>query len=286
MPLSIKKKQNKENSLVAMVISMAVVFFGLSMSLMQDILRAPVYIQASLTQLKKPDRPDFSQYNQLLKTFAKDGRVDYKNLKTSPLLPAAMAEMATTSPDNFKKLDDVVCYWFNAHNLIAIKTVCDEYPVITPLKLKREFISRRYVVGGKAHSAETIWVDCIHPKLVEKRKEKAVQADSIFLLCRAYLGYPEITDHAITAETMRADITNNLEKFIHNPANLIYKPDRHIFSISRFFQFYRDVFGQSFEDPWAFAIYYYDKADQVPFEPRLAKTFIQNFNWGINDINH
>lgn len=269
-----------------MVISMAVVFFGLSMSLMQDILRAPVYIQASLTQLKKPDRPDFSQYNQLLKTFAKDGRVDYKNLKTSPLLPAAMAEMATTSPDNFKKLDDVVCYWFNAHNLIAIKTVCDEYPVITPLKLKREFISRRYVVGGKAHSAETIWVDCIHPKLVEKRKEKAVQADSIFLLCRAYLGYPEITDHAITAETMRADITNNLEKFIHNPANLIYKPDRHIFSISRFFQFYRDVFGQSFEDPWAFAIYYYDKADQVPFEPRLAKTFIQNFNWGINDINH
>jgi hypothetical protein len=286
MSLSIKKQKSKENNLPAMAISMALILFGLTMALLQDIVRAPVYVQASLTPLKKPDRPDFSQYNQLLKTFAKNGRVDYKNLRSSPLLPAAMEEMATTSPVNFKRLDDIVCYWFNAHNLIAIKIVCDEYPVIAPLKLKREFIVRHFVVGGKAHSAETIWVDCIHPKLIDKRKDRAVQPDSIFLLCRAYLGYPEITDHAVTAETMRADISTNLEKFVRNPANLLYKPEAHIFSISRFFQFYRDVFGQGFEDPWAFAIYYYDKADQVPFEPRLAKTFIQNFNWSINDISH
>lgn len=284
--MQIKKKQNKEMNLPVMAISMALILFGLVMSFIQDIARAPAYIQASLTKVNKPERPDFAQYNQLLKTFAKDGRIDYQKLKASPLLQAAMDELATTSPENFKKLDDIACYWFNAHNLIAIKVVCDEYPVRAPLKLKRDFIVRLFIVGGKAQSAETIWADFIHPKLVERRKDKAVQADSIFLLCRAYLGYPEITDHAITAETMRDDVAINVEKFVHNPANFVYNPDEHLFQISRFFQFYRDVFGQGFEDPWAFAMYYYDKADQVPFEPRLAKTFMPTFDWSINDISH
>lgn len=269
-----------------MAVSLALILFGIAMAFIQDLARAPAYIKASLTQVNKPERPNFAQYNQLLKTFAKDGRIDYQKLKASPLLQAAMDEMATCSPDNFKKLDDIACYWLNAHNLIAIKIVCDEYPVTAPLKLKRELIVRQFVVGGKARSAESIWIDCIHPKLIEKRKDKAVQADTIFLLSRPFLGYPEITDHAVTAETMRDDIARNVEKFIHNPANLSYKPADHVFAISRFFQFYRDVFGQGFEDPWAFAMYYYDKADQVPFEPRLAKTFMPNFNWSINDISH
>lgn len=279
-------KKNKQVNLPALAVSCALVAFGLIMTFVQDILRAPSYVQAYLTQVKKPEKPDFSKYDLLLKTFAKDGRVDYKNLKISPLLQAAMDEMASNSPDNFKSLDDTICYWFNAHNLIAIKIVCDEYPVSAPLKLKREFITRLFVVGGKAQSAESIWTDCIHPKLVDKRKEKAVQADTIFLLCRAYLGYPEITDHAVTAETLRADVEHNVDKFVHSPNNFDYKPEDHVFAISRFFQFYRDVFGQGFEDPWAFAMYYYDKSDKVPFEPRLAKTYIQNFNWSINDISH
>jgi hypothetical protein len=279
-------KKNQQVNLPALAVSFALVAFGLILTFVQDLSRAPNYIQAYLTQVKRPERPDFSKYDLLLKTFAKDGRVDYKNLKTSPLLQAAMDEMASNSPDNFKSLDDTICYWMNAHNLIAIKIVCDEYPVSTPLKLKREFVARLFVVGGKAQSAESIWTDCIHPKLVDKRKEKAVQADTIFLLCRAYLGYPEITDHAVTAETLRADVEHNADKFIHSPKNFDYKPDDHVFAISRFFQFYRDVFGQGFEDPWAFALYYYDKADKVPFEPRLAKIFIQNFDWSINDVSH
>jgi len=279
-------KKNKHVNLPALAVSLALVAFGLIMTFVQDVARAPSHIQAYLTQVKQPERPDFSKYDLLLKTFAKNGRIDYKNLKNSPLLQAAMDEMASNSPDNFKSLDDTICYWINAHNLIAIKIVCDEYPVSAPLKLKREFVARLFVVGGKAQSAESIWTDWIHPKLVEKRKEKAVQADTIFLLCRAYLGYPEITDHAVTAETLRADVERNADKFIHSPSNFDYKPGEHVFAISRFFQFYRDVFGQGFEDPWAFALYYYDKADKVPFEPRLAKIFIQNFNWSINDISH
>jgi hypothetical protein len=279
-------KPKKEVNLAAVAVSIALVLVGLILSFVQDLVRAPIYIQASLTQTKKPERPDFTQYNQLLKTFSKDGRVDYAKLKASPLLQAAMDEMASTSPEKFSKLDDTVCYWINAHNLVAIKIVCDEYPVNAPLKLKREFIVRHFVVGGKALTVEKIWNDYIHPKLVDKRKDKVVQADTIFLLCRAFMGYPEITDHAITAETLRADITTNVDKFVHNPANFDYKPADHYFAISKFFQFYRDVFGQGFEDPWAFAMYYYDKADRVPFEPRLAKTFMPNFNWSVNDISH
>ncbi len=280
----IKKKQ--QLNLPAVVISIALVTLGFLMAFVQDIMRTPIYIQACLTSTNKPARPDFTQYNQLLKTFVKDGRVDYSQLKQSPLLAAAMAELATNSPEKFSTLDDTISYWLNAHNLLAMKVVCDEYPVRTPLKLKREFVVRLFVVGGKALSAESIYADYIHPKLTEKRKDKVVQADTIFLLCRAMIGYPEITDHAITAETLRADVASNTDKFVHNKANVDYQPAEHQFAISRFFQMYRDVFGQGFEDPWAFAIYYLDRADQVPYEPRLTKTFIPNFNWSINDTSH
>ena len=281
-----KTKTPKPVNVPAVAIAITLVTLGLVMSFVQEIMQAPLYIQASLTPTKKPARPDFAQYDQLLKTFAKGGRVDYSQLKQSPLLAAAMAELAGNSPENFKSLDDTISYWLNAHNLIAIKVVCDEYPVTMPLKLKREFIDRRFVVGGKALSAEAIYSDYIHPKLIEKRKDKAVQADTIMLLCRGAIGYPEITDHAITAETLRADVASNTDKFVHNKTNVDYQPSEHFFAISKFFQMYRDVFGQGFEDPWAFAIYYLDRLDQVPYEPRLTKTFIQTFNWSINDTSH
>jgi hypothetical protein len=83
--LPIKKKQHKEVNLPVMAVSMALVLFGLIMSFIQDLARTPAYIQASLTRVNKPERPDFAQYNQLLKTFAKDGRVDYQKSKSQSL---------------------------------------------------------------------------------------------------------------------------------------------------------------------------------------------------------
>ncbi|MBA4079008.1 MAG: hypothetical protein C0508_28515, partial [Cyanobacteria bacterium PR.023] len=68
-------KKNQQANLPALAVSFALVAFGLIMTFVHDISRAPNYIQAYLTQVKRPERPDFSKYDLLLKTFAKDGRV-------------------------------------------------------------------------------------------------------------------------------------------------------------------------------------------------------------------
>ncbi len=276
-------KPPKQRHLATIVISIALIVFGLVLSLVQDIIRLPVTIMAACTRATTPATPDFSKYDALLKSIVKDGKVDYRKAKSEPLLGAALDALATTSCEKFTSNDDILCYWINAHNLLCIKLVCDHYPLETLFPVRRKFIADRFVVGGKTMSIEEILVDKIHPRVLGDDRRIAAPALAIFLICRGSLGYPQLVDHAITASTMMADMNANMDLFLHNPQNVDYQPNLSTIDISQFFQWYRDVFGQGFSDPWEFVLYHYDKDDKLTTDARLEKRFFGKFNWSVND---
>jgi|GEM_PF-496560 len=277
-------KAPKQRHAVSIAISIGLVIFGLVMSFVQDIVRLPVTIMAACTRVTAPARPDFSKYDALLKSIVKDGKVDYRKAKSEPLLGAALDALASTSCEHFASNDDIICYWINAHNLLCIKLIADHYPLETLFSIKRKFIADRFVVGGKSMSIEEILIDKIHPRILGGDRKIASPSVAIFLICRGAIGYPRIIDHAITASTMMADMSNNMDLFLHDPQNVEYKPNLSILDISQFFQWYRDVFGQGFTDPWEFVLYHYDKDDKDTPDAQLEKRFIGKFNWSVNDL--
>jgi hypothetical protein len=283
----IKKRSDvepKKNSFATVAASIVLLTMGLILSFTHDISRLPTFLMAVLTPVTKAERPDFSSYDRLLKTYVKDGLIDYKKLKQGPELNQALDWLARNNPSLYNNRDDAFCYWMNAHNLLAIKIMADGYPNVQTLRLKRDFVVRDFVVGGQSMSAEQIYTDQLRPRLTGKNDKDIVPAEGMFLFCRGALGYPAITDHAVTAQTLAADAEKGAQDFVHNKANVLYEPNQDEFSISPFFQWYREVFGRGFEDPWAYALYQLDHDDTIPYSPLLQKKFMANFNWRMNDI--
>jgi len=173
----------------------------------------------------------------------------------------------------------------NAHNLLSIKLICDHYPIPTLFPVKRSFISSRYVVGGKSTSIEEIWTDQLRPRVLGGDKRIEAPPAGVFLLCRGAVGYPHLLDHATTSASMVKDIDSNADAFLHDAANVDYRPDVLVFKISQFFMMYREVCCQGFEDPWEFVLYHYDKDDKETIDPRLEKKYLPRFDWRLNDRN-
>lgn len=284
-----KKKsaaEPKKSSFATVAISIVLIMVGVMATFLHDLSRAPINLMAMLTPVTRAEKPDFQAYDKLLRTYVKDGRVDYRRLKKGQELRDALDWLARNEPSQYKNRDDAFCYWMNAHNLLGIAIMADNYPTVQTIRLKNQFVIRDFVVGGRALSAEQIWTDELRPRLSGNNTKIIVPSEGMFLFCRGALGYPAITDHAVTAATLAADAQKNMNDFVHKPTNVLYEPNKDRFTISPFFQWYREVFGRGFEDPWEFAIYALDHDDVAPYPPMMQKSIFATFDWRLNDSAH
>ncbi len=205
------------------------------------------YLAASMTRVKHPTKPDFSAYDAFLHNCVKQingaNRVDYQKVKGDGNLGKAMKEIAETATDKFENDKDVILFWVNAHNLMAIKNIADKFPVDSAQRVSQEMQRRLHVVGGKSISVDKVWREKIVPILTAEGPASYEKENILYLLTRGTLSEPAITDHAVTAETMEADEEGNILRFVSNPKNVLINEKGDQFYISSWFQKHRNVLG-------------------------------------------
>jgi len=153
---------------------------------------------------------------QVLKTYVRDGLVNYDALEADPeVLRRYYALLSETgpsrAPEAFESRSDRVAYWINAYNALVLLAVLEHYPVSTmyDLSLPRLEYEYRYIVDG--HECNLAWI------------EERMLADSggdvrvLLATSRAAMGTPRLAEQPYRSETLDGQLTDAAARGLDNP---------------------------------------------------------------------
>ena len=242
----------------------------------------PTTTVALFTRIESPREYSFKSFDKLLKEFVKDGLVDYRSLKKSDLLEKSLNELASTSPANLN-LEGQVCYWLNAHNLLTIKLITDRYPVKTLQDLGLDRASRRFVVGGETLSIQKLYGNKLMPVIMNR----AIPAETVFLICGGSLAYPPLTEQAILPANLENDAKVAAYRYITNEKNVYFNRSTGAFLISNLMKRYSRKFAQIDQDPFSMCTLYLTK-EQCPdlTDIMLTKTYFSKIDHRLNSLEY
>jgi hypothetical protein len=212
------------------VVALSLLAVGLILILLQLITTAPDFIRLLGVEVETPQSYDFPEYDRALKACVKGKLVDYKCLQTSPDFQAAVKQLERISPDKFANKEDEVAYWTNAYNILILRNILRQYPIVDTRQLGQSTSMNRYVVGGKLFTIQDIEIDKLRPLATK------YDALSVFLQSSGARGSPPLLDHAIQPLTYKEDATVAARDFINDPRNTAWNPQTRIFYISQYFR--------------------------------------------------
>ncbi|MBN9396452.1 MAG: DUF547 domain-containing protein [Candidatus Melainabacteria bacterium] len=273
--------------LILYIVAAGALLLGAASLVMFSLANAPEWLMAINTSVTHPTQPDYQAADKALAALVKNGRVDYQAAKNNADLKQALDQLAHTAPDKFAKPLDVLCYWINAKSLITIKTIADKYPIRnnSAKPLGRDLNGTRYVVGGKAMSAQDIWLTKIKPYLMSPEKALINDPRAIMLVNSGAMGDPPVLDHCVTAKIYSKDLAANTFLYVRDKNNVNETDDGSYMSISPYFQWNSDIIERHFSDAFQFVLYYQDLESKNYSGTMPFYTFNKDFDWRLNDIN-
>lgn len=118
-----------------------------------------------------------STFDDLLKTYVKNGKVNYKGIKADEAkLDGYLTYLKGNAPSTSDTSPGALAFWMNAYNAFTIKLILDNYPTPSIMKLyggkawDQEWID----LGGKTYSLNQIEHDIIRPVFNDARIHFAV----------------------------------------------------------------------------------------------------------------
>jgi hypothetical protein len=249
------KPKTKQNPII-----LAVLFFiGMALFSLQAIYSIGPWFQSLTIKVEHPHDSTFVELDNLLKANVKNGRVNYQQLKNSPLLGEAMAKLARFSPDAISDPNERICFWLNAYNLVVIKLICDRYPIERVTQLGNDPNFKKVLVGGVPYSQQEIYLYKLVPLV------KAEMPLALFLACGGAIGYPPLLDHSIKPASLESESESAAKSFINDPNNVGRNSAHNNFPMSPWFVWTQQVFAKKYGPPEELISHY--------LSPDLLKTY-------------
>jgi len=201
------------------------------------------------------------------KTYIKNGRVDYKAVKSNPATLNELISLAKEVRVSKSNAKSYQAFWINAYNINVIKGIVDNYPVKQPLDIKGFFDKTAHEVGG----VKTTLND-IENKLL--RKVFPQEARFHFVLVCAGLGCPPIINEAYTPAKLETQLQRQTVKALNNPNFIRVKGNK--VQISQIFEWYKGDFTQGGSE-----VDFINKYRKEAL-PAKAKVSYYSYDWTLN----
>ncbi|MEM7381060.1 MAG: DUF547 domain-containing protein, partial [Bacteroidota bacterium] len=108
-----------------------------------------IMISGLLTAVQAQGTSDFfNKADTFFKTYVKDGRVSYKDIKANPAALDELLQLAKGITVSENDAANYQAFWINSYNLLVIKGIVDSYPVKSPLDIGGFFDKKKYDIGG------------------------------------------------------------------------------------------------------------------------------------------
>lgn len=211
----------------------------------------------------------FEKADDFLKTYVKDGRVDYKGIKKDTSTLDALLNMAENISVVKENANEYQAFWINGYNLLVIKGVVENYPLKSPLDVNGFFDKTKHPIGG-----ERITLNDIENKIL--RGEFPSEPRFHFVLVCAGLGCPPIIDRAYRPKSLDAQLQEQT-KLALNDTQFIQVNNNKV-KVSQIFEWYKGDFtpkGQSLVD---FINKY--RSEKLPEQ---AKVSYYPYDWSLNE---
>lgn len=240
----------------------------------------PDFAKSMTLKIEHPASYRFPSYDAVLRKHVKEGLVDYASMQKDPELNKAISELEQISPDKLINAKERACFWINASNLLALKVVNDHYPVQSTDQLTQFWSQNSFIIGG-----ETASYSSTMNRATNELKDDRLAPNTAFLICKASLGYPPLTDHVITPDTMETDAKVATYKFINNENNVFYNDERLQFLLSPLFKRYEPFIRRSGMEPHKYALLQMN-SNKIPDVTNLmiAKTYFGKIDPTLNDF--
>jgi hypothetical protein len=261
------------------ILPLSAIALGFLLLLFFALRHLPENTRALMLHVEHPTSYRFTAYDNLLKKYVKDGLVDYARLREDPELKTAIDSLERTAGDKMTDEKESASFWINANNLLTLKVICDHYPITNTDQISQFWSQQPFIIGG-----ETTAVSRVYERAMNQLDDRRLPASSVFLICRGSLGYPPLTDHAITPETFEADAKLAAYKFVNNEHNAYYNDERLEFLLSPLFKRYERILNRSNFDTHTFAVMQMS-GKNVPdiTNIMITKTYFPKINPTLND---
>ncbi len=268
----------KFRSTLFKLLPFSILGIGLILTVAHVVAHLGEYTTALTAKQTQPDSYRFPLYDQLLRKNVKDDLVDYAAFSKAPELNDSVKALASVDSSQMSGKEQLT-FWINTYNLLVIKTICDRYPITSIQQLGNDFGSRKFAIGGQVLSINEILAERIQPLLKSK-----IEPRSIMLICGGSKGYPGLTDHVITPDSMASDMNVAIYKFVNNPENVSTSLEDHSFNLSPYFQWYAEYLQGEYPSVHAWVNLYIPPEKRVNLDVSYTlKTFRKTFDWTLND---
>ncbi len=211
----------------------------------------------------------FGKADGFFKTYVKNGRVAYKEIKANPESLNELLNLAKTISISKSDAKTYQAFWINGYNLSVIKGIVDNYPIKSPLDKAGFFDKITYDIGGKNTT-----LNDIENKLLRANFPK--EARFHFVLVCAGLGCPPIINSAYLPNTLDAQLQKQTELSL-NDSNFIRLKGKKV-SLSQIFEWYKGDFTQGGKSLVDFVNQYRkEKVDSS------AKVGYYPYDWTLNE---
>lgn len=202
-------------------------------------------------------------------TYIKNGRVDYKSIKSNPETLNELVTLAKGVRVSKSNVKEYQAFWINAYNITVIKGIVDKYPVKGPLKINGFFDKTTHEIGG----VKTTLND-LENKLLRKVFPK--EARFHFVLVCAGLGCPPIINEAYTPAKLEAQLQRQTTIALNNPSFIKVKGNK--VQLSQIFEWYKGDFTQNGSE-----IDYINKFRKETI-PAKARVSYYPYDWTLNQV--
>lgn len=204
------------------------------------------------------------------KTYVKNGKVDYKAIKSNPASLNELTALAKTVTVSKSNAAEYQSFWINGYNVFVIKNVVENYPLKSPLDVSGFFDKIKQDIGGKQ-----ITLNDIENKLL--RGNFPSEARFHFVLVCAGLGCPPIINKAYKPATLEAQLQKQAVTALNNSSFI--QVNKNKVKISQIFEWYKGDFtknGKSLVD--------YINGFRTEQLPENAKVSYYTYDWTLNEI--
>ncbi len=208
-----------------------------------------------------------NNYDQLLKAYVADGRIDYDGIKDNSQLGSLVTELENLKPSD-EKSASAKAFYINAYNLLVIYAAATNYPLNSVQEVSGFFERNKYAVSGKKYTLNSLEKDFIFKNYPDPRLH--------FVLVCGALGCPPITDFAYRADQLEGQLDAQTKMAMNDPGFISISENNAI--ISKIFQWYNTDFGGGKKD-----ILNYINQFRTTAIPTSANLAYSTYDWSLND---
>ena len=222
-------------------------------------------------------------FDQVLKTYVKDARVNYPALKAQPgELNHYLEELANIPPAAFERWPEnerLACL-INLYNATTLKLIVDNYPLksirnlgVLPGAAWREFTVR---FGGQLLTLDHLENKIIRVQYHEPRIHFA-------LVCAA-LGCPPLRSEAYTGARLNEQLDEQARQFFNQPGKNRFDAAKNTLYLSPIFKWYEADFTKPAGSLAAYAKTFLPEAQRAALtEVDKVKVRFTDYDWALNE---